>query len=116
MKASKEDRAKLVLQVGRMSCLNFFNTLHKEGKAELVDTLEKCCLSVAHTKRVVNHIIESVDDIPPPAEIHRVAYELRPETVTRRCQKCSGTGWLVVTVNGIEGVKPCPNCRAGVTT
>ena len=102
-------RKALVSQVGRMACLQYFPAT-VEAKVELVDTFEKCCLNDNHAKRTVDHIIESVSEVPTPTEIRRVALELRPEVITKRCEKCGGTGWLWVTVNGIEGVDPC-SCR-----
>jgi len=95
-----------ISQVGRMACLAYFPSAG-EAKKELVDTLVACTDGNDHAKRTVDHIIESVTEVPHPAEIRRVAAELRPARKGVGCPRCHGRRWISEDRDGIAFAARC---------
>jgi len=95
-----------ISQVGRMACLAYFPAAG-EAKKELVDTLVACTADNGHAKRTVDHIIESVTEVPHPAEIRRVAAELRPRARSIGCPLCHGSRWISEDRDGIPFARRC---------
>jgi len=100
-----------ISQVGRMACLAYFPSAG-EAKKELVDTLVACTDGNKHAKRTVDHIIESVTEVPHPAEIRRVAAELRPPRTSTACAKCNPPGFIHFLRGGLACSALC-DCHPG---
>ena len=100
------ERKFAISQVGRMACLAYFPAAG-EAKTELVDTLVACTDDNRHAKRTVDHIVESVTEVPHPAEIRRVAAELRPRRTSAGCPRCHGLRWVSEDRGGIPFARRC---------
>ena len=80
------------------------------------------CVDKAEAESIADNILRDSTNrsVPKPGDIYTIirnrrsqAMEWRP--VDTSCPDCHGNGWVIVTINGVEGAKRCA-CKTKMKT
>ena len=108
------DAAEVRRQVARLSGLRNYPR-EKTGQGELIRFLA-LAENTEHMRRVIDEILESSPECPPPAKLRGIVFDLRPKSKRVRCATCAGEGYrsvpMLVTYRGnsynIDQQQPMP--------
>ena len=100
-------------QVKRLAGLDKY-PYEDEAVNELVYALDDCAATIEQASAIIDVFLATPQRCPLPADIHRVAWEMRQSAGmpqlgehSQKCPQCGGTGWIVKQVGPYEGVQRC---------